>query len=307
MRGIIAVVVLSVAVVGCGKKKVAEAGPDSSPPPLPPAPVQPNPSPTPAGGGSGGPAVVPGGGVGVVVNPGAALGGGGSGGAVQAVRKAARRASALNDLKNLGELIESMRDPFGKMPTKDQILAEVKRTMPKVHEAITEGAYVLTGTTEGGGLWAYEVDADKTPGIAVIGGRATRSTPDDLRPYFRGNTPGALENTPVPPTPAAPPKPVVQFASVTMKDMDDVRLYIDTASGASGRMPPPQQVHAALVQAGSPAAKLVETGAIMLTGAKSRDSIWAYEAKTAFQGGMVAGPGGVETMTAAQLRQRLGR
>ena len=115
--------------------------------------------------------------------------------------------------------------------------------------------------------------------------------------------------------PAQPPQPnrpdssatPAAGATVTMKDMDDIRLFIDTASQASGRMPDVQTVYGALVQSGSPAAKLVASRAIILTGAQTRESVWAYEAKAATQGGMIAGPNGVETVTAAELQRRAGQ
>jgi hypothetical protein len=125
--------------------------------------------------------VTPAAGGGIVTNPGAVVGGGGGGGgAAAAVRKAARRAEALNELKNIGEIIESMRDPIGKMPTKEEILAELKK-YPKLYTGVTEGAYILTGTTNGGGLWAYEVDAETKGGIIVVGGRAMRANADEVR------------------------------------------------------------------------------------------------------------------------------
>jgi hypothetical protein len=184
VRSLAILTLILVAAAGC-KKNPKPAQPDS---PAPPVASNPNP---PSGGNTGGGGnnvgIVPAGAVGVVTNPGGVTGGGGGGGAVQAVRKAARRAQALNEMKNLGEFIAQLQDPFGKMPTKEQILADLKRSAPAIHKAVEEGSYILTGTTEPGGLWAYEVDADKTPGIAVIGGRATRSTPDELAPYFRKN------------------------------------------------------------------------------------------------------------------------
>ena len=65
-------------------------------------------------------------------------------------------------------------------------MASLKKTSgaQKIVQGIEEGAYILTGTTEGGGLWAYEVDADSKPGLALIGGTATRTIPDDLTKYF---------------------------------------------------------------------------------------------------------------------------
>ena len=89
-------------------------------------------------------------------------------------------------MNTLGQMISLMQNDLGRMPTKEQIVAELKQ-YPKVLEAVNEGAFILTGTNEAGGLWAYEVDADTKPGIALLGGRAARSTPDELAPYFRKN------------------------------------------------------------------------------------------------------------------------
>jgi hypothetical protein len=101
--------------------------------------------------------------------------------------KAARRTEALSELNQLALLIEQLRDPIGKMPTREQIIADLKKSAPKILRGIEEGAYILTGTMDGGGLWAYELDADKKDGIAVIGGRAFRSTTDDVRRYLGKN------------------------------------------------------------------------------------------------------------------------
>jgi hypothetical protein len=87
--------------------------------------------------------------------------------------------------------------------------------------------------------------------------------------------------------------------------MEDVRIYIDNASGASGRMPAPKEVYDALVLTKSPAAGLVEKKAIVLTGAATRDSVWAFETTALTRGGLVASPNGVETVTAVELNRRL--
>lgn len=120
----------------------------------------------------------------MVGGPGA-LGGGGGGGTIQAVRKAARRTQARNELNTLGLLIEQMRDPFGKMPTREQILQELQRGYPQLFQAVQEGSYILTGTQDGSGLWAYEVEADVRPGIALIGGRVVNTTPEEIVRYLR--------------------------------------------------------------------------------------------------------------------------
>jgi hypothetical protein len=180
MRSLVIVAVLAAA--GCNKKP-KETQPDTAPPP----PVAGGPKQQPANTGGPNVGVIPSGVAGgVVTNPGAVTGGGGSGGAVQAVRKAARRTQALNEMNTLGQVISLMQTDLGRMPTKEQIVAELKQ-YPKLQEAVTEGAFILTGTTEAGGLWAYEVEADVKAGIALIGGKAARTTPDELAPYFRKN------------------------------------------------------------------------------------------------------------------------
>lgn len=312
----VVVMVLAVGAAGCKRKKSPTPAP-ADPEPAPTQKVDPDREPekspsggAPSGGSGGGGGIIPGAGIGVVVNPQAALGGGGGGGAVQAVRKAARRASTLNDMKTLGEVIELMRDEFGKMPTKERIEAELQR-YPALMTAVKEGAIVLTGTTEGGGLWAYEVDADTIPGIALIGGRATRSTPDELRQYFPARPQpaprptGGIDNRPAPKQAAPQPAPGAA-ATVTRQDMEDVRIYIDNASGVSGQMPTPQVTYGALQQASPKTAALVYSRAITLVPARTREGVWAYETAALQRGGLVTGSNGTETVTADELRRRLG-
>lgn len=123
--------------VGC-KKNPKSTQPDSDPP------VAANSNPTPkmttggnaGGGGGGNVGIIPSGaGGGIVTNPGAIAGGGG--GAIQAVRKAARRTQALNEMNTLGQVISLMLTDLGRMPTKEQIVAELK-LYPKVLEAVNE-------------------------------------------------------------------------------------------------------------------------------------------------------------------------
>lgn len=179
MRSLGIAMLILVLAVGCKKSKPSQA--DSAPPPPAPAP---NMAKGNTGGGAGNVGVIPtpvGGGI--VTNTG---GGGGGGGAIQAVRKAARRTDALNEMNTLGQVISFMQNDLGRMPTREQIVAELKQ-YPKLLTAINEGAFVLTGTTQAGGMWAYEADAENAGGIALIGGRAARSTADEVRQYLRGN------------------------------------------------------------------------------------------------------------------------
>lgn len=105
------------------------------------------------------------------------------------------------------------------------------------------------------------------------------------------------------PAPRAEPLGSVNSA-VGARDLEDVRIFIDGAS-AGGRMPSPDLTRTALLAAGSPAWRLVERKAIVLTGAADREGVWAYEAAARERGGLVAGPNGVETLTAAELARRL--
>lgn len=310
MRRFVLLAVCVLALAGCKKKP--KPAPPAEPEPAPGLKKDGLPSESPSGGGGSGGIIAAGGGIGVV-NPQAALGGGGGGGAAMAVRKAARRTQAHNELKNIGEIIFAMQLENGRMPTVPQILDALKQA-PTLLAGVTEGAYVLTGTTEPGGLYAFEVDADKQPGIAVIGGRATRTTPEELRPYLLALPRPVVQ----PPAPApmreidnrpAPPQPAPPAAAlpVGQKDLEDVRIFIDNASGVSGQVPPPQQTLAALQQAGSPAAALVQKGAITLVPARGREGIWAYETAALQRGGLATGSNGTETLTAAELRRRLGR
>ena len=94
---------------------------------------------------------------------------------------------------------------------------------------------------------------------------------------------------------------------VSEADLKDVWVFVENASGASGRMPPAATTYAALIAAKSPAAALVKDGAIILPDAKAREGVWAYEAQAYLSGGLVATSSGVETMTAAELKRRLGK
>jgi hypothetical protein len=135
--------------------------------------------------------------------------------------------------------------------------------------------------------------------------------------------PGAPGNTGAVPTPGLPAPPgmgVLQpqqpgnspatapkFSPVSRQDMFDLQVFIHDASLAAGRMPAPAFIYQALVEAKSPAAELVKDGSIILTGAGQRDAIWAFETRAILQGGFAVSQNGVETLTAEQLKARLGK
>ncbi|MBY0459593.1 MAG: hypothetical protein K2V38_19925 [Gemmataceae bacterium] len=121
---------------------------------------------------------------------------------------------------------------------------------------------------------------------------------------------GKLDPTVKPPQPLVPNPGTPLGAAkkaVAMADMRDLQIFIDNASGASGRMPTGLEVYKALVAARSPTAKLVEDGTIVLTGATQREAVWAFEANALLNGGLVVSQNGVETLTADELKKRLGK
>lgn len=106
-------------------------------------------------------------------------------GAIQNTRQAARRTVALNEMSQLGQLIELQYNDLGRMPTKQQILANLSQA-PSILQHINEGNIILTGTTNHSGLWAYEVDADTRGGIVLQAGSARRATKDEVQQLLAG-------------------------------------------------------------------------------------------------------------------------
>lgn len=97
---------------------------------------------------------------GVVLNPG--LGGGGSGGAAQAVRKAATRAVSQNELNNIRLFIENASLASGRMPSVEETRAALQREAAATFKLVEEGAIVLTGTRSRDGIWAYTAEAQSS-------------------------------------------------------------------------------------------------------------------------------------------------
>ena len=94
---------------------------------------------------------------------------------------------------------------------------------------------------------------------------------------------------------------------VEAADMKEVWVFIENASLASGKMPATATTYQALIAAESKAAPLVKDGSITLVAATLRESVWAYETQALTSGGLVATQNGVETLTAAELKARLGK
>ena len=101
--------------------------------------------------------------------------------------------------------------------------------------------------------------------------------------------------------------PTLQRKAVNANDMKQIHLFIETASGASGRMPTAAETYETLRKEAPNLYKLVEDGTIVLHPARTRNDIWAYERKAYDSSGWVASSAGVEQMDSQTLRQRLGQ
>jgi hypothetical protein len=162
---------------------------------------------------------------------------------------------------------------------------------------------------------------DTEPGSPAVPGKgpsATGKSDWGVTPPAGGWQGGA--NPPQPPAPPQPgtnPPPLVVGGgtplgaagrAVALAEMKDLHLFIENASVVDGRMPKPSEIYEALVAAGArKAAEHVKLGSIVLTEATQRESIWAYDYRALTNGGYAISQNGVETLTAAELRQRLGK
>jgi hypothetical protein len=173
MRIVLCLALLSALVTsGCKKKddKAAQAPP--------PAPVN-----NQAAAGNQGPAMhAP---TGVVVG---GVGSGGSGGAAQAIRKAATRTVAINDLNNLRLFIDTASSASGQMPTVQEITAGLQREAPGIYQKIVDQSIILTGTRRREGIWAYTAEAQTPAGehMVLTSSSVERMTAQVLNQRLRG-------------------------------------------------------------------------------------------------------------------------
>ncbi len=106
------------------------------------------------------------------------------GGAVQNTRQAAKRTEVLNEMNTLGQVIAEYDATFGKMPNANEIKTALQQ-YPKVLALVNDGSIVLTGTSNRGGCWAYQSEADTKGGIVLVGGRASRMSADEAAQTIR--------------------------------------------------------------------------------------------------------------------------
>jgi hypothetical protein len=151
-------------------------------------------------------------------------------------------------------------------------------------------------------------------------------TPEKGTPNPPPTPPNIPATEPAEPQPIAPPRiagepnprpavglggvaqavPRTVARTVALNHLRNLQLFIYTVSLANGRMPTPEEITDAVQKAAPQTHKLLQDGAIVLTGARSRQSIWAYTAEP--QGGeqyLVVTSSGIERMTKETLRERL--
>jgi hypothetical protein len=100
------------------------------------------------------------------------------GGAIQNSRQAAKRTEVLNEMNTLGQVIADYDATYGRMPNKQEVEATLQQ-YPKVAALVKDGSIVLTGSSNRGGCWAYQFEADTKGGIVLVGGRASRMSADE--------------------------------------------------------------------------------------------------------------------------------
>ena len=110
--------------------------------------------------------------------------------------------------------------------------------------------------------------------------------------------------------PAPPPRAKLTWPgqpsgkAVTRADVNDIWVFVETASLASGKMPGPDVIYTALVRAKSPAAELIRDGSIALSGAWNREGIWAFDRLAPTRGGWVVTHQGPEFLSAEAFAAR---
>jgi hypothetical protein len=107
-----------------------------------------------------------------------------------------------------------------------------------------------------------------------------------------------------------------QFASaqavaraITQNDFKNLQVFMEAASAESGKLPDRATIMAALKMEKGAAnlVKAIEDGSVILTGTTSREEVWAYEKIGPEKGGLILTSNGVEKLSAAEIKKRLGK
>jgi len=91
--------------------------------------------------------------------------------------------------------------------------------------------------------------------------------------------------------------------AVTVNELKNLHLFIDTASLASGRMPTKAEISAAVQKEDKKLYEFLADGTIVLTGSTARESCWAYQKDSATNGGWIVTHTGPEQVDAATARR----
>ncbi|MCE9533108.1 MAG: hypothetical protein K8T89_18575 [Planctomycetes bacterium] len=96
--------------------------------------------------------------------------------------------------------------------------------------------------------------------------------------------------------------------AVTTNDLKNIQVFIESASAETGKVPSKEAIVEALKMAkAANLVKLIEEGAIVLTGTTERESVWAYDKNAPEKGGFILSNSGIEKLDAAEVKKRLGK
>jgi hypothetical protein len=96
------------------------------------------------------------------------------------------------------------------------------------------------------------------------------------------------------------------LSAVTRNELKNIQLFIDSASGVSGQMPTSEEVIQALKKEDPKAWDMIQKQEIILTGTRSRETIWAYCSKPLRSGEhMAVTNSGIINLTPQALEQRV--
>ena len=94
--------------------------------------------------------------------------------------------------------------------------------------------------------------------------------------------------------------------TVSALEMKDLHLFITEKELAFNQMPDQKAIMDYAKKENPKLHKLLDSGAIVLTGITQREGVWAYEKDAPSKGGWVITHTGESKMTADELKQRLG-
>ena len=118
---------------------------------------------------------------------------------------------------------------------------------------------------------------------------------------------------PRPPTTTKAEDPVVSMVQgvnravkrhVTLVEMHDLHLFIETAYGASGKMPTKEFIFDAMKKENPKLFQMLQDGTIILTELQTHEGVWAYDKDARTQGGIVLTHNGASRMTLEEVKQQ---